>query len=165
MLKRRNKKGSLLDILFVGITLLVISVIILICFTIYGNIKSEIDDADVMTTSGTHAMEQVENIFPTVLDNTYLILMIGMAIVAFIFAALVRVHPIFMVFFFIMLVFVIFFAGVFSNIYQGIAIEGQMSTYADKMVFMTFVMEFLPFIVGILGSALALFMYKLGAEG
>jgi hypothetical protein len=158
---RSNRKGSLLDMVFLVIGLLIFGSSVLIGFKVVSEWNDKIAVMDGMPAEAVASTAVLKNHYTGVVDNSFLLLAIGMALAAFVLASLVRVHPIFLPFFLIALVFVIFFAGVFSNIYQGMAETVSLSAEADQLVFINNILTFLPFIVGILGSVLAIVMFKL----
>ena len=169
---RRNKKGSIQDVIYIIVSLVAVIIVSLLVYKIFNEVNNKFQDNDDITTRGKTAANQIENHFTGVLDNSFMLLFIGLAIAAIALAALVRVHPVFFVFFLILLVILIFLSGVFSNIYQKIASNPEMddandpgSLLADKLTFMTYIMRFLPFITGVIGFIMAFIMYKSAQSG
>lgn len=162
-MKRRvmNKKGSLLDVIFIAIILLVLSVTTIICFKIYDEIDTQFQAHEGIPTQGKVASSQMRAHFPGILDNSFLFITVSLALLAFVLAALVRVHPIFFVFFIIILGIVIFISAIFSNVYQEIASDSEFTTLADELNFTSIIMTYLPFIIGVFGTVLSIVMYKL----
>lgn len=158
---KMNKKGSLIDIIFIMVGLLVFASAVLISFKVVSEFNDNVQASDAVPTEAKAATGSLQGHYTGVLDKSALFLAIGMAIGAFILASLVRVHPIFMPFYFIALVFVIFFCGIFSNIYQEMAETPALAAQADSLVIISYILEYMPFIVGILGTILAIVMYKL----
>lgn len=157
----RDKKGSISDLLLVGMILLVLGVTILIGFKVTSEFNSRIQTMDVIPADAKAISATVTGKYPSVIDNTFLFLAIGLALAAIVLASLVRVHPIFIPFYFIALLLVIFFCGIFSNIYQGMADSTALASTASQLTFTTHVMVYLPFIIGIFGTLLMVAMYKL----
>jgi len=157
----KNKKASGLDILFMGIILVVFSVAIIIGFKIYSEIDDKFQNSGVINNSRAQAASTAMlNQYPGIIDNGFLFLTMGLAVIAFVLAGLVRIHPIFFVFYIILLGIIIFLAVVFSNIYQGIAEQAEFTAVADSLIFTSHIMNALPFLVGIFGTLLAIVMYK-----
>ena len=161
----KGKKGSGQDILFVGIGLVAFAIIVMVGFKIYTEIDTKFQESDVLAAAdidgkARSSSAQMLNIFPGAIDNSFLFLTIGLCIATLILAAMVRVHPIFLVFYIILLSIVIFLCAVFSNIYQTMAAEAEMTAIADSLMFTSLIMNTLPFIVGIFGTILAIVMYK-----
>ena len=168
--KRINKKGSILDVFRIGVMLLVFAVGILMSYKVMDEVNSKFQnnptlDKMVGANDSKDAMNKVTSYFPGVIDNSFLFLTIGLVIVALILAMLVRVHPVFFVFYFVFMVFFVFLSGIFSNIYQGMADTATMSEVAANLTFTSHILEFLPFIVGIVGFLIALVMYKTYESG
>lgn len=159
---RRNKKGSLIDIVFIGIAITFFSMVVLIGLKVATEVEANIDSNSLF--DGSEAGVQVENVrvkYTNTVDNTFLFLMIGIALATLVLAALVRIHPIFIPFYFIGLIFVIFLSGVLSNIYQSMAASSELSGIASQLTLMNGILVALPIIVGVFGIILMVVMYKL----
>ena len=158
--KKMNKKGSILDIVFWGMVLLVFAVATLVAFKVYTEFNARIQLQDDIPSTSKAASTQILGFFPGVFDNTFLFLAIGLSIVVFVLAALVRVHPIFIPLFFVAWVFFIFIAGVFSNIYQEMAAQPEFISLANQLNFISTIITYLPILTGIFGIVLMIVMYK-----
>ena len=156
-----NKKGSVQDLIFLILVLTFFAFATLIGFRIHSGINDQIQTNDMVDTYGKEASTQLNGLYTGTFDNIYLLLAIGMSIVALILAALVMIHPIFIIFYLIAWVIVIFISGVFSNLYQEMASNPSLIAYADQLVIITSVMTYLPLIIGIVGGLLMVFSYKI----
>lgn len=161
---RRNKKGSLDDLVYIAITLLGAGMLILLFGKFSSEFNSQIQTLDEVPTAGKTAVSQIDDLYGGVIDNSFLFLAIGLAVAALIFAFLVVIHPIFFVFYFIMLGVVVYVSGVMSNIYQTAASEAVLADVAAKLIFTSHILEYLPVIVGVFGFVLAIIMYKTWQE-
>ena len=159
--KKLGKKGSLMDIIYVATLLIFFGVSALIAYKVLGEINTEVASHTDIPTEAKTSTTAIEGMYPGVIDNTFLLLVVGLCIGALVLASLVRVHPIFLVFYLILLPFVIFLCGALSNIYTAIADQPQFATEASNLMFISTVLTWLPFIVGIFGLVLAVIMYKL----
>jgi len=162
-----KKKASIQDVLYIIITIVVITVGTLLVYKIHNEINSKFQASEDITDKGKTAMDELEGIYTGVLDNTFMLLVVGLCIVAVALAAMVRIRPVFIVFFIILLLIIIFLAGVFSNVYQKVAsnelmVDANDSTVylADRLTFMSYTMRFLPFLTGVIGFIMAFIMYK-----
>lgn len=156
-----NKRGSILDILWIGIVLFILSLTTILVYKVYSEIDAKFQASDDLPTESKTASSQMLAHYPGIIDNSFLFITIIMAIIAFALATLVRVHPIFFVFYIIVLAIVVFLCGVFSNVYQTIAGNSEFTALADNLTFTSHIMKFLPFIVSVFGTILAVIMYKL----
>lgn len=159
--KGLGKKGSLQDIMFIIGVLLFFGLIILFGFRVSSAYNEQIQGMADIPDNAKAASSSLTGQYTGILDNVFLLLTIGLAIVSLILAAMVRVHPVFIPIFFIILVITIFVAGVASDIFQSIASNPNMVVYANQLVFTSTVLEYLPLFIGIFGTLLMVVMYKL----
>ena len=157
---RRNKRGNLDDLAYIIIVLVFFSMGLLIMGKWTDEFNTRIQANDDIPISGKTGVAQINDLYGNVLDNGFLFLTIGLGIVAILFAMLVIVHPIFFIFYFIMLAIVVFVAGAASNIYQTAAEQPELTAMAAKLIWTSHILMYLPFIVGVLGFILAIVMYK-----
>jgi hypothetical protein len=160
-----SKKGSLLDVLFIGIALLVFGLGVLFAFRIYSGFDAQIQGMDVFPDEAKTASTAMVGHFSGILDKSMLFLAIGLAVVTLILATMVVVHPVFIFLYFIGLLIVIFLCGIFSNLYQEIAASSEMLAYASQLTMITNVLYYLPFFVGVFGILLMIVMYKASQGG
>ena len=157
---KHNKKGSVQDLLYVGITLFVFALVILIGFRISTSLNTEFQASDDVDAYGKAAHQQITNMYPGIIDNSFLFVTVILSLGTLIMAAMVRIHPIFLPIYLLAWMFVIFLCSVFSNAYSEMAANPDLSALASQMTFMNQVMTTLPFIIGIVGALLAIVMYK-----
>ena len=155
-----NKKGSLFDVLFLAGSFLVIALAILFGFLIMSNFNDHFQASSVITIEGKTASSTLTGYFPGIVDNVFLFLVIGSAMAALVLASMVRVSPIFIPFFIVMLIFFTFITGILSNIYQEVAGNTNVVAYANQLMFISTVMEYLPLMVAAIGILLMVIMYK-----
>jgi len=161
----RNKKGSVLDLIVIGVLLLAFSFSILIGFKITTEFNSVIQtNADIPAEAKT-ASSSLLGEYTGSIDYGFLFFTIGLSIVVLLMAALVRIHPIFIVLYAIGLITVIFFAGVFSNIYQELADSTEFAALSGQLLFVDKIMTFLPWFVAVVGTILCFITYKSYADG
>lgn len=159
---RKNKKGSLLDLILIGAILLVASVSLLISFKINGSFNNFVQgNTDLFDSHGVAASSSINGYYTGVLDNSFLFLAVGLGMVVLIFAVLVRIHPVFFVFYLIGWISIVFLSGIYSNIYQEIAANPSLSAEAAQLTISSTVMTWLPLIIGGFGMLLGVLMYKL----
>ncbi len=161
----KSKKGSIQDIIFVLIVLVVFGMVVLIGSKIGQEVNDNIQsNSEIDDNTKEQSQRTISNSMGAI-DKAFLFLTIFIAIVVLILAALVRVHPIFIPLFFIGWIILIFLAGIFSNIYQETAAQTELVGVANEMLFMTNILNTLPMIIGVFGILLMVLMYKLWTAG
>lgn len=159
-LGRRSKKGSLQDIFFAVGALLFFAIVVLFGFKISTEINNQVQSLDIIPDIAKQNSAELLNHYNTTVDNSALMVTVFTAITILILAAMVRIHPIFIPIYFIGLGFLIFFAGVASNIYQEMASNPQLILQADQLVLITNILTFLPMIIAVIGTLLMVVMFK-----
>jgi len=156
-----NNKGSVLDLILIIIVLLVLSASVLVGLTMATSFKDQINTMSDMPSSAKDSSNQIVEKFTNTIDSTFLFFTIFLGIATLVLAALVRIHPIFIPFYFIGWVFTIFLSGIFSNIYQEMSANSELAAAAAELTLINSIMVGLPIIVGLLGTILMIVMYKL----
>lgn len=156
-----NKKGSILDLMYIGFVLLFFGIVVLVGLKMGGSFRDQIAGMADMPAESKDAANTLMGGYTNTIDNSFLIFTIFLALATLVLAALVRVHPIFIPFYFIGWVFVIFLCGIFSNLYQSMAADPNLATEAAQLVFIGAILTYLPLIVGVVGMLLMVVMYKL----
>lgn len=160
----KNKRGSILDVLLVGVVLFVFAVSALLGLMVTNKFMSKVSDMSgnpmLNSTQASSAGASLESMYPGVIDGSVLFLCVGMFIVAIILAGMVRIHPIFIAIAIIAWIIMIIICAALSNTYEKVALDPQMSQYADKMMFTTTILGILPWIIAIFGAIIMIVMYK-----
>jgi hypothetical protein len=166
--KRWGKKGSIEDLLYIAVSLVVISIVLIIAYKITNGFYTGVTNSPMIqkmeaqsnSTYATSSIKTINGDYKRVLDKAFLFITMMACLIALVMAALVRVHPVFFIFYILFLVFIIFLTAIFSNAYQEIAAQPGFTTLADDLYFTSKIMGMLPFIVGIFGILLSIVMYK-----
>ena len=156
----KNKKGSIEDLILIMTVLLFFGMVVLLGFKITSTLNDEVQGNSQITADAKAATSQLTNYFPSVIDKTFIILLIGLTVGALILATLVRVHPIFIPLFITAWIFIVYISGILSNIYQEMASNPVLITQANQLTVITSVLTYLPIIIGGVGMLLMIVMYK-----
>lgn len=155
-----NKKGSIVDVAIIPATLFLLALLFIFFYRIQTDVNTEIQASPHFNNFTKDFSNQTVSYYPNIFNNSFMLIALGLAIASFIFAALVRVHPIFIIFYIIGLIIVVVLSSVFSNAYETLANNPQLSTLATNMTHVNYIMRYLPLLVAIIGSILAIIMYK-----
>lgn len=156
----RNKKGSIVDLIYIAGGLLFFSMVVLISYRVFTEVNTNIQANGVITNDAKTASTDLLGLFPGLIDNMFLFVTIGLGIIMLIFAALVRIHPVFIFIFLFLLPIIIYLGGAMSNVYQELADDPNLSTQADRLIIISTIMEYFPFIIGVFGIILMFVSYK-----
>ena len=156
-----NKKGDLPDIIFYSVVLTIFAVAMLIGFKITSAMNDHFQTLEgVNITEVKEASATLTSFYPGVIDKSYLLFVMGIALCTLIAASMVPVSPIYIPFYLLGLFVTIFVSGVLSNLYQTMAANPAFSAESAQLVFIGMVMNKLPYFVGVVGIVLMVIMYK-----
>jgi len=157
----KNKKGSLADMAYIIVAVVFFAVGVLLVFSFTSQFNDRVQDLTGDTTTEAKAASQsMTEMYNTSIDNSVLFLLIALCVASIILAMLISVHPVFLIIYLIMLGFIVFFAGIGSNIYQTAAQNPQLAPYASQLIFTSHILTYLPIIIAIFGSILAIIIYR-----
>ena len=162
--KKIGKKASLFDIVIIAVALTFFSMAVLFGSKIAIEMQSKIADMPIFQNEAPDAISETSralNNYEGSVNTGFFMLTIFLALITLGLAALVRIHPIFIPFFLLGLIFIIFLCGIFSNIYQTASSSTQLSDIAAQYNMMHLIMSYLPLIVGVFGFLLMIVMYKM----
>ena len=160
----KSKKGSAPDLILVGIILFVLAIATLIVFKVSNSINTEFQASTDLPDRSKTAMASINNMYPGIIDNSFLLLAMGLSIGALVLASLVKVHPAFIAFFIFILLIIVFICGIFTSIYAEMAAHADYTALATQLTFINLIMQYLPIIVGCFGTLLMIVMYKASKE-
>lgn len=164
LFQKNKKRGSFQDMIFIAVVALVFGVVILISFKINNTFTSQITSTGLFPSEAIDSSNKLGANFTGMLDNMFLFLIVGLAIVTLILASTVRIHPAFMALFFVSLLFLVYFSGVLSNTYQELSNNPELATEASQLTFISNILQFLPIIIAVFGFLLMIVSYKLFAN-
>ncbi len=157
------KGGTIFDIIFIGVTLLLVSII----FIFAGHLNSEFLNAfeDVDKVNTTH-IQKVEDTFD-LMDTGFAVLMVSLAISTIILSFFIRTHPVLFVASLIIFLILIPITMIFTNVFDAIVTQAPLSTEADDWPVVVHIMRNLPLILAVIGamSLVALYAFKGNISG
>lgn len=165
MEKKVNKKGSMIDLLFVIVALTIFGGSILIGAALINNFNDKVQTDSLFPTASKTIVSDQTNQYTSSLNVGFLVLFGFMSIAVIAMAVLVRIPPIFLAFYLFFLVILVIMGAIGTNIFEAIAENSTISPYVGGFGFITSIMAYLPIIVGVFGSILAIVMYKMWSDG
>lgn len=150
-------KGSMLDILIIGITLLAFSITILVAYVVMVNVQTTMGP-QMMGAEAANALSQGVAAVQ-MFDYSFTIIFVGLGLASVIFAFLVPSHPIFIALSVLMLLIDMIVLPQFSNMYESVRGNGTLAASASTFPIMTSIMQNLPLVLAALGSLVMIVMY------
>ena len=129
---RKNKKGDVTDILFFGLVIFVFAIILFVFSFIIPEIAQGLEIAGMNNTAeGANAISELESFGSEAIQRGFFLFFAGLIISTMISAFLVRVHPIFIFLYVIVLALTVFISSYLANAYDTLR---QTPIFAEQLV-------------------------------
>lgn len=162
--KVKNKKGNVLDLLFIGIAIFIFAIVIVFNYMIMSKINDGIQATGHFTNASIEIIDHQVEVYPSIWDKGLAFILFAFCMTTWISAFFVRSHPIFVIIGIIMIVIYIMIFGMLANVYDDIKSSPELNTYFLPFVTINFIMFKFPIIMAVLSGITCIIMYSKGGE-
>jgi len=152
----KNKKGQMppaLFFLFIVVALVIFAVATILFVTVSNDLNEEFQQDDDLTPESKQVYNDLNEGYPSWLDNGFLFMFIGIWIVLLVASFTMPEHPVFFIIMLIIMILTMYIGGVLSNLYMEISGEADLSSASNSLNNISFIIgHYVEFILYILGS-------------
>lgn len=152
----KMKKGTMLDLIFILPLILIIFVAGLVGMKAY---NSFFESSNSSMNAQTRTITTSAGGVFTNMDYILTIMIFGMFLAVIISAIFIESHPMFFFASLLLLVITVFIAAPFANAYLSIKDEGTLSTEIASLSMSGYMLEYLPILVGVIGTIVIVVLY------
>ncbi len=148
---RRNKKGSMIDVFFLIVTIVGLAIFILVISHVTPKITDGLKEIDELnqTNESRDALNAVEDNNDK-LDGILLFIFVGLIIGIFITAFLIDSHPVFVVIYIFLLGFAVLIGVIMNRVYESFYNSEALNETARELTFTTAILNnYVPIIIGV----------------
>lgn len=156
----RRKKGSITDLPFIISGIFSLALIVLFVTLIVNNINTQVQDNDIFDDNAKSASTKMSSDYPGVMDGMTVLTFFLFVIVSLVLAALIPVHPVYLLFYLIEYLVLIWLGAGIANAYQAVIENPIFAVEAEQFILTTHFFRYFPFIIGVVGAVLAIVVYK-----
>lgn len=149
--KRMNKKGSMIDVFFLIVTVVGLAIFILIISHVTPEITDGLKEVDKInkTNESRDALNAVESNNDK-LDGVLLFIFVGLIIGIFITAFLIDSHPIFVPIYIFLLGFAVLIGVIMNKVYESFYNSETLNETARGLTFTTAILNnYVPIVIGV----------------
>ena len=160
-MKYKNKRGNVIDVLFIPIILIVISVVLVISVRTTNSVKDALVSSDLNSNSVTNTSLSNVGSVNNMWDTLWIFIIFGVMIGVWVSAYFVRTYPVF--FWIALLVFIIllFLVPTVANVYSNITNTSEYSSTATLSFPKTsWVVSYYPLIILVFIIVTAVLLYS-----
>ena len=151
-----NKKGQILDLIYLAFILFMIAVVGLIVYKVMTEWNDNV--GSVLDAENTQMTQNYEDRLPNYLQQIFMIVLIGVSIIALISAFMVNSHPVFYGFFMLLLGFLSWINAMYANLWYSIASNDLFSSLSNNLTMINYVMKYYPLVLFVIGLIIGIAM-------
>jgi len=156
---KKDKKGGMLDLLYVGLILFALVLIIFFVHKVWAEMSPEIMASELgNTTEGQAAIIQTTSMlngFNELIPLLFFLLIFVIVMLAY----FTDVHPVFLFIAFLLLIVFIAVATMLSNAFEEVTAAGDFSNETDTYTAPVFLIQKLPYLLGVAGIMVMIAIY------
>lgn len=154
-----SKKGGVSDLILYVIIIVVVAFVGLITLRLMTQLDDNFQANSQLSTEGKAITADIRARFADVVDNGFLIVLIGFALAIIIGASIIYTHPALYWISIPIIVFIVFMAAMYSNIFYNFYTDGGFSAEIGSLTIMKFVMDKFPIFITVIALVVAFVLY------
>ena len=156
----RSKKGNaIIDLILVLIVLVVMSIVTIVCYKAFNEVNADLQADTEMSAQGKAVSSNLYGRFPATMDSIFALVMVSMWGLVLVASYYIDARPIFFIFTFILLVFVLIAAMSFGNYYEDFTADDEFSTLATDFPMTNFIMSHFLSVMMAIGLTIMLVLF------
>tara|TARA_Y100000310_G_scaffold126314_1_gene125141 strand:+ start:2376 stop:2870 length:495 start_codon:yes stop_codon:yes gene_type:complete len=159
-----RKKGSIQDMVFIPIVILVLGIVSIAAFMAMSKINDQMQSMDSLSGTTKHIMDQNTKNMPGTFDAVFALSMFLLTLMAIISGFFIRTHPAFFLVSIFLLAMIAGANAILSNAFESFTNDSEIVTYSADFPMTTSLMGKYPIIILVLSILLAIFLYSRGGE-
>jgi len=150
----KKKGASTADLLFLIIVLFALAVGSIFIYKIFDDTNDKIQTQDGLRPEVKSGIDEQVNKFPTIFDNIFLIIVVGLGIALFVCAFFLNSHPVFFIFAVILLILAVIIAAIIANTYEEVVSNSTIASAESQFTIIPYVFNNFTMIIAGLGVLL-----------
>lgn len=157
-----GKKAQIIDLLYMGMILLMLAILGLIMYKVITDVSDQFAADDAIDAEYRAYTDNYKTKLPNMLQQLFMIVLIGVAIVTMVASFMVRSHPIFYGLMIIVLAFMTWVNAIYANFWQEFAADTAWSSLATEMPMINYIMEYFPLVMLVISLIIVIVMVAKG---
>jgi len=154
-----NKKGTIMDFLYIVVALFIIALSTIIAFTVWDSYNTQVKEDGLGNSSIYPSLEANMNTTMNNMDYLFVFLMVGLTIALIISVFMIKSHPVFFWITMLFIIIVLIIAGALSNAYEMVGDNAELKAGHDNYPAMEFVMDNLPLFILLIAAMAIIALY------
>lgn len=136
-----KKKGSVFDLVLFMVVILALALIIIMGWRLFNILDDEFDNNPDISSNAKTLIQMNKDRYVNLFNGIFLTFFLFLPLALIVGAYFIDTHPVFFIASVFISVFLVLLGGAFSNVYEEISTDPELSSYADDFTFIDFIME------------------------
>ena len=159
-----NKKGNIVDILYLGVIIFTFAILTIIGGKILGDVKDQFNSTVGIENSTIERMNMFEEKYTPTFDGLFIFILGALSVVVILSAFFVRTHPAFYFIAVIAMILFIFINAILGYGFNKIATAEEFIEVANEFTVMNFVMGNFPVIMLLISFVIIIVLFSKGGD-
>lgn len=158
-MKLQKKGQGIVELIVAIIIIVIIASIVLPMYTVVTEINNDIANDTTMYNETKDAMAEVQTRYPQTMDGI-IALIVGLLFMGGLIAAyFADSHPVYMIFFIIIVVFLMVAGGSLSNYWDEYSGDAEYGSISEQFPITNFILDNFLLVIGVFGFSIVLVLY------
>lgn len=161
-ISKLKKKAQIVDLLYMSMILVMIAVVGMITYKVISDVTDQFEEDDTIGSEAIAYTQNYEDRLPGMLQQLFMIALVGISIVTLVASFMVLSHPVFYGLMFIVLAFMTWVNSIYANFYQEFASTVNFGELGSNIPMITYVMQYFPLLILVLSIIIVVVMVAKG---
>ena len=159
-----NKKGQIVDLLFMSMILIMIAVLGLIMYKIISDVNDQFESDENIGSDARELSQNYENRLPGMIQQLFMVALVGIGIITLVASFMVMSHPVFYGLMFFVLAFMTWINSIYANFWQDFATTSNFGAIVNNFPMMTYILQYFPLVMLVMSIIIVVIMVSKGGE-
>ena len=159
-----TKKAQVIDLLYMSMILVTIAVLGLIMYKVITDVNDQFAQDENIGSDERDLSQNYENKMPNMVQQLFMIALIGIGIVTLVSSFMVLSHPVFYGLMFVVLAFMTWINSIYANFWQDFASTENFGAIVNNFPMMTYILRYFPLVILVISIIIVVVMVSKGGQ-
>jgi len=157
-----TKKAQVVDLLYMSMILIMVAVLGLIIYKVISDVNDQFTLDENIGSDARALSQNYEDRLPSMVQQLFMISLVGIAILTLIASFMVMSHPVFYGLMFVVLAFMTWINAIYADFWQSFATTSNFGTIVNDFPMMTYILQYFPLVILVISIIIVVVMVSKG---
>lgn len=160
--KNMNKKAGIPDGIFYLVAMFAVAIICIVGYLILDDINTNFQASSGISDNGKTYMSNIHGKYVSIIDNSFLVIFIGILLGTLIGVWFIRTHPALFYISIPLFAFIIFLSAIYANVFYNFETNTNIADSASAFTIIPFIMDNYVYVITVVIFLLAVLLFAKG---